>query len=55
MKLNIKNIPWKKVAKIGGYVVAAAVAASSAISEQKKAEEFEEMKKFVSELKGKES
>lgn len=51
MKFSLENINWKKVGKFVGYGAAALMAASSAISDQKKEEEFNEMKKFVSELK----
>ena len=50
MKFSFENLDWKKVGKFVGYGAAALMAASTAINDQKKQEEFDEMKKFVSEM-----
>lgn len=55
MKFDLKKVNWQKVAGIVGCVVTGVAAFSQALGDQKKEAEFEEMKKIVSELKGKES
>lgn len=47
----IKSPVVKKSLGIASAVVSGVITVSSALSEQKKAQEFEEMKKTVSELK----
>ena len=49
----IKSPAVKKVLKIASTAVAVAVAVSGVISEQKQAEEFENLKKAVSDLQNK--
>lgn len=51
MKVNFNNPIFKKVLKVGGVVITGLIAASNALSDQKKDAEFEEMKKFVNSLK----
>ena len=55
MKVDLKKIPWKKIVKVGACLMTGVVAFSQAVGEQKREEEFEEMKQTLSELKGKES
>ena len=47
----IKQLPWKKIIKVGGAVASMAIAAMGALSDQKKAAEFEQMKKDLEYLK----
>lgn len=53
MKFDIKNINPKKVLKIGVAVVAGVAAVVGSIKDQNKEEEFEAMKKALSELQNK--
>lgn len=55
VKDALGKVNWKRVAKIGGCVVAGVVAFTEAIGEQKKAERFEGFEKRLSKLEGKES
>lgn len=50
---NIKNVKPKDLMGIGMAIVAGVVAVSNSISDQKKAQEFEDMKKALSELQNK--
>jgi hypothetical protein len=50
---KIKNVKPKDVMGIGMAIVAGVVAVSNSISDQKKAQEFEDMKKALSELQNK--
>lgn len=50
MKLDVNNPMLKKGLGVASVVFAAIVAASNAMSDQKKDQEFEEMKKALSEL-----
>lgn len=50
MKLDLK-----KVAKIGACVVSGIIAFATAISDQKKDDEIDDLKKRLSKLEGKES
>ena len=50
MKLDVNNPILKKGLGVASVVFAAIVAASNAMSDQKKDQEFEEMKKALSEL-----
>lgn len=49
---KLKNIPWKKIGVIASIAGAGISAVVSAIGENKKAEEFEKLKKDVASLKG---
>ena len=49
----VKNIPWKKVVKIGACVAAGVMAFSEAAGEQKKTEMIEGFEKRLSKLEGK--
>ena len=55
MKNLFENVNWGKVAEKAGYAVAILVAISGAISDQKKENEFNQLKKDVARLKGEES
>jgi len=50
--MDFKNIPWKTVIKYGAAIT---MAVASAVMDQRKAEELDEMKKFINNLKEKES
>ena len=52
-KINIESSSVKKVLGIASAVVMGVVTVSNALSEQKKAQEFEDMKKTLSELQKK--
>lgn len=52
-KFDIKNINPKKVMKVGIAIAAGVVAVVSSINDQNKEEEFENMKKALSELQNK--
>lgn len=52
-KINLNGPVAKKVLGIAGAVVMGLVTVSNALAEQKKAQEFEDMKKTLSELQNK--
>lgn len=54
-KLDLSKVNWQKVVGVVGCVVTGVAAFSQALGDQKREAEFEEMKKALSELKGKES
>lgn len=54
VKFNIQNPIAKKGLGIASALFMGVVAVSSALSEQKREKEFEDMKKTISELKSKE-
>lgn len=49
----LKNIPWNKVAKVAGTVLTVGLAVVSSLGEQKKNQEFDQMKKDLEILKNK--
>lgn len=53
MKINLNNPTVKKVCGIVSAVVVGAIATVNALADQKKAQEFEDMKKVLSELQNK--
>ena len=53
MKDAFKNIPWAKVGKIAGTVLTVGIAVVSSLGEQKKNQEFDQMKKDLEILKNK--
>ena len=51
MKFQLKNLPWGKIVGGLGTAVSVVAAVGSALSEDKKNKEFEQLKLDVSELK----
>lgn len=50
VKELITKVPWKQVAKVGGYVAVAAISVVKSISDDKEKAEYEALKEKVSAL-----
>lgn len=50
MKFDLKNVDFKKVAGVASAVMMGIVAIGNALADQKKEQEFEDMKKTLKEL-----
>lgn len=54
-KVDLKNVNWKKAGKYGMCVVSGVLALFTALDDQKRDDEFSDMKERLSKLEGKES
>lgn len=54
-KINLKNIDWKKAGKYGVCIGSGVLALLSSLDDQKRSDEFSDIKERLSKLEGKES